>query len=41
MSKKTVNKNAAKRTVSRILGYTAPYRGKIIAALIFAVCMLY
>ena len=37
MSKKTVNKNAAKRTVSRILGYTAPYRGKIIAALIFAV----
>ena len=37
MSKKTSKKNDTKRTVSRILGYTAPYRGKIISALIFAV----
>ncbi len=37
MSKKTAKKNDTKRTVSRILGYTAPYRGKIISALIFAV----
>ena len=37
MSKKTSKKNDTKRTVSRILGYTSPYRGKIISALIFAV----
>lgn len=37
MSQKTTGKNDTKRTVSRILGYTSPYKGKIISALIFAV----
>lgn len=37
MSKKYSGKNDTKHTISGILGYTAPYRGKIIVALIFAV----
>ncbi len=37
MPKRTSDKSNTKSTVRRILGYTAPYRGKIISALIFAV----